>query len=74
MHMKMKHKQLEENAGKPRKTTDERKEIQKARKDSKNNSSPVGPWVLGLLVFVVLGSSLLSIIQHVRTSPSMSDS
>ncbi|EFX80539.1 stress-associated endoplasmic reticulum protein 2-like [Daphnia pulex] len=37
-------------------------------KSSKSNedSSPVGPWLLGLFVFVVCGSAVFQIIQSIR--------
>ncbi|XP_057376084.1 stress-associated endoplasmic reticulum protein 2-like [Daphnia carinata] len=37
-------------------------------KSSKANedSSPVGPWLLGLFVFVVCGSAVFQIIQSIR--------
>ncbi|XP_043473148.1 stress-associated endoplasmic reticulum protein 2 [Leptopilina heterotoma] len=31
-----------------------------------NESSPVGPWLLGLFVFVVCGSAVFQIIQSIR--------
>ncbi|XP_077970879.1 stress-associated endoplasmic reticulum protein 2-like [Styela clava] len=29
-------------------------------------SYPVGPWLLGLFIFVVCGSAIFEILQHVR--------
>lgn len=46
-------------------------EKKKAKKDKEKSS--VGPWVLGLLMFVVLGSSFLQIINNINHSPSMSE-
>lgn len=31
-----------------------------------NESSPVGPWLLGLFIFVVCGSAVFQIIQSIR--------
>jgi len=38
--------------------------------EKKKPSSKVGPIVLGILMFVVVGSSLLQIIQNARTAYS----
>ncbi|XP_076807687.1 stress-associated endoplasmic reticulum protein 2-like [Clavelina lepadiformis] len=32
----------------------------------KEEGSPVGPWLLALFLFVVIGSALFEIIQHIR--------
>lgn len=32
----------------------------------KPESSPVGPWLLALFVFVVIGSAVFEVVQHVR--------
>jgi len=32
----------------------------------KEERAPVGPWLIGLFVFVVCGSAFFEIIQHIR--------
>lgn len=32
------------------------------------NKSPVGPWLLGLFIFVVIGSTVFELIQHIQMS------
>ena len=50
------------------------KEARKAaKKKSEEGDSKMGPWVLGLLLFVVLGSSVLQIYNNIVASPSMSE-
>lgn len=46
----------------------ERRKIEKADKES-----TVAPWIVGLLLFVVLGSTVVQIFFTIQTSPSMSD-
>jgi hypothetical protein len=33
---------------------------------SKEDGPPVGPWMIALFVFVVCGSAIFEIIQHIR--------
>ena len=50
------------------------KEARKAaKKKGEEGDSKMGPWVLGLLLFVVLGSSVLQIYNNIVASPSMSE-
>ena len=71
-YMKARGKKAEESIGQTMVTKEERVRAKK-EKEEKEGSSAMGPWVLGLLMFVVLGSSFLQIITNIQTSPSMSE-
>jgi hypothetical protein len=68
--MRLRAKQLEKSISQ---SPAERERNRKAKKEEEEGST-VGPWVLGLLLFVTVGSAFLQIFQHIQTSPSMSDS
>jgi hypothetical protein len=75
-YMKKRAEKVEKAIGAPR-AHSSREEKEKARKKAESEKDNVvggkfGPWVLGLLIFVVIGSSFLQIITNIQTSPSMS--
>ena len=69
-YMKKRGEEVDKAIGR-RPLTKEEKEALKKEKDQ--GKQKMGPWVLGLLMFVVLGSSFLQIITNIQTSPSMSE-
>jgi hypothetical protein len=68
--MRASAKKVEGAIASPR-ISEEEKERRKKEKEEKQSS--VAPWVVGLLLFVVLGSSVVQIFFSIQTSPSMSD-
>ena len=51
----------------------ERKKARESKKKEEEEQSTVGPFVLGLLLFLTVGSAFLSVFQNIQNSPSMSD-
>lgn len=68
--MRASAKKVESAIAAPR-LAEEEKERRKKEKEEKQAS--VAPWVVGLLLFVVLGSSVVQIFFSIQNSPSMSD-
>jgi cell division septal protein FtsQ len=68
--MRASAKKVESAISSPR-ISEEEKERRKIVKEEKSNG--VAPWIVGLLLFVVLGSSVVQIFFSIQSSPSMSD-
>lgn len=66
--MRARAKQLDESIGRPKQTEEEKEEKRK----QKEKSSKFTPIILAILFFVVIGSSVLQIFQHIQLTPSMS--
>ena len=69
--MKARGRKVDDSIGKPSLSSEQRETLKK-EKDGKKKSD-LGPWILGLLLFVILGSSIVQIFQTIQYSPSMSD-
>lgn len=69
--MRASAKKIDNAIASPR-ISEEEKERRKLEKEEKG--SAVAPWIVGLLLFVVLGSSVVQIFFSIQSSPSMSDS
>lgn len=73
--IRAKAKALDESVGRKNLTKEEREKLAVEKlKTKKADGKQMAPWMLGFLVFVVLGSSFLQIINNITNSPSMSDS
>ncbi|PAA78824.1 hypothetical protein BOX15_Mlig006338g1 [Macrostomum lignano] len=46
----------------------QRGNVPKSQKPSDGQQYPVSVWLLGLFIFVVVGSAIFEIVQHVRFS------
>ncbi len=67
--MKLRGKQLDKTVATSPAEREKKKEIKK----KSENATTVGPWVLALLLFAVVGSAFLNIFQNINNSPSMSE-
>ena len=70
--MRKKSEKNNQNIGKPLGPKEDR-ETKETRKKEAKDTTEVNPWIMGLLMFVVLGSAFLQIITNIQTQPSMSD-
>jgi hypothetical protein len=69
-HMRAKGKKIDEAIRSPKLPKEEREKL-RLEKEEKKNQLP--SWVVGLLMFVVLGSSIVQIFFSIQNSPSMSE-
>ena len=69
-HMRAKGKKIEQAIGSPKLSAEEK---EKKKKEKEEKQSEVAPWLVGLLMFVVLGSSIVQIYFSIQHSPSMSE-
>ena len=69
-HMKAKGRKIDEAIRSPKLSTEEKERLKKEKDEAK---SAVQPWIVGLLMFVVLGSSIVQIFFSIQNSPSMSE-
>eukprot|EP00331_Platyophrya_macrostoma_P031931 CAMPEP_0176438426 /NCGR_PEP_ID=MMETSP0127-20121128/19274_1 /TAXON_ID=938130 /ORGANISM="Platyophrya macrostoma, Strain WH" /LENGTH=78 /DNA_ID=CAMNT_0017822369 /DNA_START=75 /DNA_END=311 /DNA_ORIENTATION=- len=67
--MKLSAKKIDSAIAAPRVSDDEKKRREKEKEEAK---SAVPQWVVGLLLFVIVGSSLVQIFFSIQNSPSMS--
>lgn len=68
--MRARGRKIDEAIGRPPLTEEER---ERRKKDKGEKEQTVAPWMIGLFMFIVLGSAVLQIFQTIQTSPSMSD-
>eukprot|EP00331_Platyophrya_macrostoma_P030230 CAMPEP_0176440884 /NCGR_PEP_ID=MMETSP0127-20121128/20851_1 /TAXON_ID=938130 /ORGANISM="Platyophrya macrostoma, Strain WH" /LENGTH=78 /DNA_ID=CAMNT_0017825523 /DNA_START=56 /DNA_END=292 /DNA_ORIENTATION=- len=67
--MKLSAKKIDSAIAAPRVSDDEKKRREKEKEEAK---SAVPQWVVGMLLFVIVGSSLVQIFFSIQNSPSMS--
>lgn len=68
--MKLSAKKVDSAIAAPRISEEEKKRREQQKEEAK---SAVPQWVVGLLLFVVVGSSIFQIFFSIQTSPSMSE-
>lgn len=68
--MRLSGQKAEQAITQPRLTA-EQKEQRKKEKEAASES-PVAPWIVALLLFIVVGSSIFQIFLSIQNSPSMS--
>jgi hypothetical protein len=69
-HMRVKGKKIDDAIRSPKLPKEEKEKLRVAKEEKKNE---LPTWVVYMLMFVVLGSSVVQIFFSIQNSPSMSE-